>query len=219
MNKALFSNKSYPHFVEAKLAEQLTPENRGEFYEKPLQEFLESNSFGTITGGGTLLTPRMFPGEMGIEFVKLDVQLRDLGEALTALRAKLVDLGAPVGSMLVYEDGDQQVERLGNLELLNVFIDNTLDRSFFEAIGFDNLLAKLNERLEKSNVGKLRSVCQWPSETLIYFVGPDADSMYESIKTLPEEVLVLQNARITFQRKDPLRQPLELRVPFQEIEK
>ncbi|MBX3072994.1 hypothetical protein KF707_20355 [Candidatus Obscuribacterales bacterium] len=214
MNKALLLNKSYPHFVEAKLAEQLTPENRAEFYEKPLREFLESNSFGTVTGGGTLLTPRMFPGEMGIEFVNLDVQLSDLDEALTALRAKLVDLGAPVGSMLAYEDGDQQVESLGNLELLNVFIDNTLDRSFFEAIGFDDLLAKLNGRLEKSNAGKLRSVCQWPRETLIYFGGADADSMYETIKTLTDEVLVLQNARITFQRKDPIRQPIEIRVPF-----
>jgi hypothetical protein len=219
LKKALFSKQTYPHFVEVKIAEQLTPEKRGAFYETPLGEFLESNGLGTVNGGGTVLTPRIFPGEMGIEFVNLDVSLRDLDEALKALRAKLLELGAPVGSTLGYDDREQRVEPLGNLELLNVFIDNSLDRSFFEAIGFDDLLAILNERLENSNVGKLRSVCQWPSETLIYFVGPDADSMYESIKTLPEEVLVLQNARITFQRKDPLRQPLELRVPFQKIEK
>ncbi len=60
---------------------------------------------GTVSCGGSLLAPRPFPGEQGIEYVCLDVELANLDEALTVLKEKMHELGAPVGSSIAYYTG------------------------------------------------------------------------------------------------------------------
>lgn len=46
---------SYPHLVVARLHEHIGPIDRGERYEDPLHEVLESRSLGQVTGGGSQL--------------------------------------------------------------------------------------------------------------------------------------------------------------------
>ena len=83
--------------VFARIEEALMPLPRGTKYEDPLNRALLQAGFGKVTGGGSV---QGIDGS--IEWVSLDMQLTNLGEALEFARAKLEELGAPKGSVLKF---------------------------------------------------------------------------------------------------------------------
>ena len=100
---------SEPYFVYAKILDQVGPIDRGEKYEDPLQEVLDAEALGEITGGGT-----MQEKSGKILFVGIDIELTDLERGIPLIARKLHELGAPPGSTLEYEvDGKKVSHPIG----------------------------------------------------------------------------------------------------------
>ncbi len=112
-------NQSNPLFVYIKIPEDIHPVERGERFEDPLQEALEQENLGTISGGGSLLSAPDENGHRVIEYCGIDVDLYDAPRGLALLRRELVRLKAPEGTTLLYElDGrewEEPVYRHGKL--------------------------------------------------------------------------------------------------------
>ena len=93
------------HFVFARIMDSILPMGRGPKYEEPLNEALRARGLGLVTGGGT----QMSRDGSSIEWVGIDLELSDLGDALAFTRNLLRELGAPAGSVLEYRVGEQKM--------------------------------------------------------------------------------------------------------------
>lgn len=210
-------NEKYPYFVFAKLVEQLLPDERERLYAAPLTVFLEERKLGTVTGGGCQLAERAQPGEKDIDYAGLDIELANLDEALAFTKSKLTELGAPVGSEVEYtgKDGETHSDPIGDLELLNIFIDNvSLAPEIYKNADMRALCEGIESKLNADSLGELRGPCVWPSEVLLYIVGGDADDIFANIEPMRKDFPVLQNARVVFQRRDQKKAPKEIRIGF-----
>ena len=98
------------HFVYVKIPDDIGPLDRGERYEDPIQESLDSRGLGDVTGGGSQLGDERPDGTRPIEFCGLDLELVDLDEGRALLRSRLVELGAPEGTELHYTIGDTKLQ-------------------------------------------------------------------------------------------------------------
>lgn len=96
-------SEANPLFVYVRIPADLEPLERGERFEDPLQEVLEKNKLGTITGGGSQLSEPDDEGRRTVEFCGIDVDLYAPLEGLTLLRRELIRLSAPEGTTLLYE--------------------------------------------------------------------------------------------------------------------
>ena|SRR5215467_13955507 len=104
-------SESSPLFVYIKLPCNLQPIERGEKFEDPIQEALEKEKLGTVTGGGSQLADPDDEGRPTIEFCGIDVDLYSVEKGLDLLRRELIRLQAPQGTMLLYElDGHEYEE-------------------------------------------------------------------------------------------------------------
>jgi hypothetical protein len=92
------------HFVYAKILEAIDPLDRGDKYEDPLQEMLDAEGLGEVTGGGTMQEKS---GKVG--FVGIDIELTDLSRGIPLVARMLQQLGAPPGSTLEYELDGQSI--------------------------------------------------------------------------------------------------------------
>ena len=97
-------------FVFVRVPEALQPLERGTKYEDPLHEALQRGGHGEVTGGGSSLSDPDANGKRHIEWVGLDIELRDLERGLPVLKSELVRLDAPRGTVLEYERGGVAVE-------------------------------------------------------------------------------------------------------------
>jgi hypothetical protein len=101
-------NESNPLFVYVKMPVDLDPLDRQELFAEPLQEVLERERLGTVTGGGSMSAPPDEDGDCETEFSGIDIDLYDPGKGLDLLRRELVRLEAPPGTVLVYELNGQE---------------------------------------------------------------------------------------------------------------
>ena len=97
--------KRFPHVVIARIPEHIEPVDRAERYEEPLQEALAILGLGTITGGGSQLTP-----SAEIAFVEIELALANLDGALEVVKRTLEDAGAPAGSRLLFRRNGRDAE-------------------------------------------------------------------------------------------------------------
>src|SRR3990167_1318268 len=174
-NKAV---RKYSQFVFATIVEPLTPDERNKRYSDPLAAYLEEQEIGVVTGGGTTLGDRAHPDEKDIIDAGIDIELANLDEAIALTKNKLIELGAPFGSKIQYEnhEGKFCTEPIGELELLHVFIDNVnLGHEIYENIDTQSLHRAFDTALAGSTIGEARGSCIWKSEILIYFAGKNAD--------------------------------------------
>lgn len=106
-----------PLFVYIKIPVDLDPIGRGEQFEDPLQEALEKENLGAITGGGSQLSAPDEDGQHSIEFCGIDVDLYDAVKGLPLLRRELLRLRVPPGTVLLYElDGHEWEEPVYRME-------------------------------------------------------------------------------------------------------
>lgn len=103
-------SESEPLFVYVKLPVALDPEERTELFADPLQDALERENVGTVTGGGSLLSAPDDEGEREIEFCGIDVDLYHLEQGFAVLRRELLRLQAPPGTTLLYRLGRREWE-------------------------------------------------------------------------------------------------------------
>lgn len=96
---------SSPTFVNITIKEAIGPLERGEKYREPLDDALEEAGMEETDGGGTMLGPN---GE--IQWACIDLYLDNITTGIPFLKAKLRELGAPIGSVLEYEIDGNRIE-------------------------------------------------------------------------------------------------------------
>ena len=83
--------------VFAKIRDDVSPTERTNRYEEPLDQDLRERGLGSVTGGGTMMNKQ---GD--VMWVGLDIELVNLDSALEFTRNRLRELGAPAGSIIEY---------------------------------------------------------------------------------------------------------------------
>ena len=97
-------NKPDQCFVFARIFDPIGPFERSAKYADPLNQDLQSRSWGKITGGGTMLS------KAGVkEWISLDFELTHTDGPVEFIRQRLVELGAPIGSQLEYTENGQKI--------------------------------------------------------------------------------------------------------------
>lgn len=87
------------HSLYVKIPEAILPVERGEKYDGPLDETLSRHGLGNVTGGGSMLK-----ANKSIDYVGVDVAVKDLQKSLPLIAAKLREIGAPWGTVIQYGD-------------------------------------------------------------------------------------------------------------------
>jgi hypothetical protein len=179
--------------VVAQLWEHIEPYARGDRYEDPLQKYLVAEGIGVVTGGGTQLRQ-----DGSIEFVNVDLSIRNIGQNVPKVAAELTRLGAPKGSELRYEiDGIEQVLPFGRLECVAVFLDGVnLPTHVYQNADVNELISRLNAAVMENGLGEFRTHWHGPRETGIFFYGDDAAAMHRALLPVLEPEPLCQNARI-----------------------
>jgi hypothetical protein len=177
----------YPHFVLARFYEHIGPIDRGDRYEDPLNEMLESAAIGRVTGGGSQLTD-----EGRIEFADIEIELVDLDAALQVAVETLERAGAPQGSE-IHLDGSV-LREFGAAQCVAVYLDGvTLPDEVYADFDFDQLIAEIDGA---AGEGSYRGHWQGAEETGLYFFGPNAEELFARIHPVLLALPIGQNARV-----------------------
>ena len=80
------------HFVLVKIPDPVDPVTRGEKYDDPMTDSLQSSGFGVMCGGGTIAS------NAGIEGCYLDIELTALTSGIEVIASVLQRVGAPKSS-------------------------------------------------------------------------------------------------------------------------
>jgi hypothetical protein len=95
----------------------LGPIDRGELFEDPLDDELQAEQLGYVSGGGTALGEQQPDGSRPIAYCGVDVEAHDLDRTLELLRRKLPELECPPGTQLQYSrDGAELQDEFGGAE-------------------------------------------------------------------------------------------------------
>ena len=180
------------NYIVATLNDKVMPIDRGEIYEDPLDEFIQANGIGEVTGGGTM---QLESGEL--EYCDVEIQLNsdEINENhIKLIIEKLEELGAPKGSKLTIEKTEEQIE-FGKKEGLGIYLDgiNLSDEVYKNS----DSEALANEIRKLASIkDKVIRYWQGNTETGLYFYGESFEKINESIadfvKTHPE----CENCRI-----------------------
>jgi hypothetical protein len=103
-------SRENPLFVYIRIPGDIDPEERWQKFADPLQQALEKDDLGDVTGGGTLFSEPDEDGNDFVEFCGIDVDLYDAAEGLALLRRELTRLQAPPGTALLYKLEGQEWE-------------------------------------------------------------------------------------------------------------
>jgi hypothetical protein len=178
---------AYPHFVLARFYEHIEPIDRGNRYEDPLHETLESAGIGCVTGGGSQLTE-----EGRIEFADIEIELADLDGALQTAVQALERAGAPQGSE-IHLDG-KVLREFGTAQCVAVYLDGvSLPDHVYADLDFDQLVTDLDA---VAGPGSLRGFWQGPEETGLFLFAPNAEDLFARIQPHLLTLPIGQNARI-----------------------
>ncbi|MEB8330233.1 hypothetical protein OO009_12785 [Flavobacteriaceae bacterium KMM 6897] len=180
------------NFVVATINDKVMPIDRGEIYEDPLDEFLQANGIGEVTGGGTM---QMKSGEL--EYCDIEIQLKSdkINEGhIKAIIDKLEELGAPKGSKLTIEKTDQKIE-FGKKEGLGIYLDgiNLSDEVYKNSDS--KAIAVEIRRLAKIENSILR-YWEGNTETALYFYGDSFENIKNSIADFVSSNPECENCRI-----------------------
>lgn len=90
--------------VAAKINDPVTSGDRATKYEEPLDAALKEAKIGEVTGGGNSVAKN---GK--IEWAGVDIEINDIQKGIPFIKQKLLELGAPKGSLLEYKAGAKKV--------------------------------------------------------------------------------------------------------------
>jgi hypothetical protein len=177
-------------FVYAHLNARILPMERGELYEDPLLEALETNGLGEVTGAGTMQAEN---GE--IQFCGVDIDLYDLSQGIPFLCEFLTSRGAPKGSKLEYEVNGERVEvPFGAAEGLAIYFNGTdLPEEVYANCDINHVYDEINRLLDDR--GAIQGHWQGPTETALYLYGYSAEEMKERIAEFMDEYPLCDRAR------------------------
>ncbi|PCI02823.1 MAG: hypothetical protein COB81_04765 [Flavobacteriaceae bacterium] len=179
-------------FVIATLNDKVMPIDRGDIYEDPLDEYMQANGIGEVTGGGTM---QQKTGE--IEYCDVEIQLNSdqiNEEHIKLIIAKLEELGAPKGSKLTIEKTEQKID-FGKKEGLGIYLDGVnLDEEVYTNGDINVVVSEIKKLINDTS----ENTRYWESEieTGLYFYSESFDNMNESIKEFLSGYPLCKGARI-----------------------
>ena len=168
---------------------RLMPFDRGDWYEDPLYEALETTGLGSVTGAGTQLSEDNEP-------VSCDIEI-ELADATAQSRQSLLDLlevfNFPKGSVLYGAKGWQK--DLGTLEGMALYIAAgdipDIPREGYE---LNHVAEGARRLLSEDEAGWLFSHQQGKDKTGLYLYGPSFDRMRKALTPLLDDYPLCQGA-------------------------
>lgn len=97
-------------FVYVMLPESLMPIDRGDRYEDPIDDELQAEGLGYVSGGGSALGDERPDGTRLIQYCGVDIEAHDLDPVLELLRRKLPELGCPKGTQIHYRKNEVSLQ-------------------------------------------------------------------------------------------------------------
>lgn len=185
----IFKKKEkYEYPLTLQLNARLLPMDRGEFFEDPIQEALESFKCGTTDGGGTMLQPS---GEM--EFSDIEILLKDNSTENVQTLMQIIDrIGVPKGSVLRAEGLEHSV---GTLEGLALYLNGTeLSEEVYQNSDINYVIEKIDGELNGS--GGYYSHWEGPENTALYFYGSSFEEMKQRMTSFLAEYPLCQKCRV-----------------------
>jgi hypothetical protein len=177
--------------VIVRLNARLQPIDRGEWFEDPLAEALESKGYGEVTGGGTMQDQAT--GE--IQFCDIELTVPSASpEVLAFVTGTLDELGAPKGSTLTVEGSDAE-HRFGRAEGLAVYLNGTdLPDETYRSCDVNFVVSECGRLLE----GEARVLSHWegPSETSLYMYGTTFEGMSARLRAFFDSYPLCQKCRV-----------------------
>lgn len=184
--------ESSENFIVATINDKIMPIDRGEIYEDPLDEFIQANGIGEVTGGGTM---QLESGE--IEYCDIEIRLNNntLSESqIKSIIEKLESLGAPKGSKLTIEKTGEKIE-FGIKEGLGIYLDGVnLDEEVYKTSD-SNIVVSEIKRLANDTSETVR-FWEGQTETGLYFYSDSFDKMKDSIQSFINEYPLCKGARV-----------------------
>jgi hypothetical protein len=180
------------NFVVATINDKVMPLDRGEIYEDSLDEFLQANGIGEVTGGGTM---QMESGELEYCDVEIKLNSEEINENdIQLIIKKLEEIGAPKGSKLTIEKTDQKIE-FGQKEGLGIYIDGqNLDPEIYKNSDINIVISEI-KKLTNDN-SEITKYWEGGTETALYYYADSFTEMKESIMEFVNSYPLCKGARI-----------------------
>lgn len=159
--------------------------------EDALQEVLEKERMGEVTGGGTLQNPRY--GE--IMSCDIEIHLNDDGrDTINRLVKHVTRLGVPKGSALSCVEPEFKIE-VGTLEGLAYYSNGTeLPKEVYENYDINFVIEQMDEAMK--GIGHLYSYWETSEWTALYFYGTSFVEMKQKIEPFIASYPLCQKCRI-----------------------
>jgi hypothetical protein len=181
-----------PNFIVATLNDKIMPIDRGEIYEDPLDELLNSENIGEVSGGGTMQEKS---GE--IEYCDIEIKLNSSEIDKTVINKiidKLEKLGAPKGSVLNIGKTQEKIN-FGNLEGIGIYIDGiNLPKNVYEECDINFVITEIHRLTETEYI--INRYWESDNGTALYFYGQSFDKMKNQISDFVESYPLCKNCRI-----------------------
>jgi hypothetical protein len=196
----------FPHVVVARFYEHIEPIDRGERYEDRLQTVLDETNVGRVAGGGSQLN------ELGaIDYADVEIELRDLDDALRIVGEALEKSGAPQGSELILVKDDRVLRKIGSNQCLAIYLDGvSLPDDVYATLDFDGVVGEIGE---SAGPDSYHGCWQGPEETGIFFFGSDAEGMFARVQPVLRRLPIGQNARVVIRHGKGSPDSREVRMP------
>ncbi|MFF2754040.1 hypothetical protein ACFVR1_09900 [Psychrobacillus sp. NPDC058041] len=176
------------YHLRLQLNARLLPIDRGEFFEDPINEALETSKCGITDGGGTMQHPT---GE--IEFCDIEILLKDNKVENFDKLLQIIDrIGVPKGSFLLADGFEQSV---GTLEGLALYLNGTeLSEEVYHNCDINYVIEKIDELLKGS--GRFYSHWEGPENTALYYYGISFGEMKQRMTSFLSEYPLCQKCRV-----------------------
>ena len=176
----------------ATLNARIQPMDRGDRYEAPLLDALESGVIANVVGGGS----QLLPGGNEIEYCCIDLEIFDLKRGLPLVTSILETAGAPKGSYLSYvEDDESHRIPFGRTHGIAIYLNGTeLPSEVYSDCDVNFIIAEIDRLLD--GVGSYQSYWEGPTETALYVYGNSRDKMRGLLESFLETYPLCQRARV-----------------------
>lgn len=196
--KKIFGSKSEPQNVEnsefiiVTLNDKIQPIDRGDYYEDPLEEYLQKNEIGEITGGGTMQAEN---GE--IEFVDIEIELKNgvnAKEAAKKIIGFLKSKSVPKNSKLKIEK-TEAIINFGDKEGFAIYLDGrNLADDVYQNCDSNFVVSEIKKLIGDNS--EIVRFWELPEKTALYFYGNSFEEMTKQINAFVNEYPLCRNAEI-----------------------
>jgi hypothetical protein len=178
------------NYIVVQLNARVQPMHRGEFFEDPLDEELQGQSLGGVSGGGTMLSENR-----EIDYCDIEMEVTDPSREVASKIIEILErLGAPKGSKLKIEADGSEIP-FGVAEGLAVYLNGTdLPDQVYKECDSNFVYSEFDRLL--GDEGRVLSHWQGPTETALYLYGRSFAAMKDKVAPFLASYPLCQNCRI-----------------------